>query len=296
MEKSLSEIKYCICVLTRGYKHKIQYSDLIRRNKAISHVLRDEPIDYEMVIFHEGDIDKEQQEYIKVKSKNSEIIFKNIESYFSRVQHDSHNSHSECCYQTALSDSFSDGYKTMCRFWIEGLFQYVKNYDYIVRIDEDCFMKQLPLHQITQRMAKHDSYFGTAISLSEDDPDVKIGFDSFVSNIYKKSGKKAPNMQDPIPNTNFMVINTRISKNPLFNEFVTKVIETNCIQINRWGDHILWGAAISYIYGSNRIEHMDEVKYIHGSFENGVNYKVSIFDKSILFLNKAMRYLLRKLN
>ena len=171
MEKSLSEIKYCICVLTRGYKHKIQYSDLIRRNKAISHVLRDEPIDYEMVIFHEGNIDKEHQEYIKVKSKNSEIIFKNIESYFSRVQYDSHNLHSEWCCQTALSDSFSDGYKAMCRFWIEGLFQYVQNYDYIVRIDEDCFMKQLPLHQITQRMAKHDSYFGTAMSFFEDDPD-----------------------------------------------------------------------------------------------------------------------------
>tara|TARA_B100001057_G_scaffold499935_1_gene612595 strand:+ start:4163 stop:5053 length:891 start_codon:yes stop_codon:yes gene_type:complete len=296
MGKSLSEIKYCICVLTRGYKHKIQYSDLIRRNKAISHVLREEPINYEIVIFHEGNIDKEQQEYIKVKSKNNEIVFKSIESYFKRVKQDSHTLHSECCHQTALSDSFSDGYKTMCRFWIEGLFEQVQNYDYIIRIDEDCFMKQLPLHQITQRMAKHGSYFGTAISLKEDHPDVKVGFDSFVSNIYRKSGRTAPKMQEPIPNTNFLVINTLISKNPLFKEFVSKVIETNCIQINRWGDHIIWGAAISYIYGSNKIEHMDEVKYIHGSFGHGVNHKVSVLDKSRLFLNKALRYLLQKLN
>lgn len=294
MKSNLGKVKYCVCVLTRGYQYKIQYGDLIRRNNAISDALKGEDVNCNMVIFHEGDIDVEQQSYIREKSKNQEIIFKNVESYFSRVKYNSNSSSNWCC-RTDLSDSFSDGYKTMCRFWIEGIFQYTKGYDYIVRIDEDCIVKQLPLYQMTCKMIRNNNYFGTAISLDEEDPNVKVGFDDFVDSLYAERGRTA-GPRHPIPNTNFMMIDRKIFENQLINKFMSKIVETNCIYINRWGDTILWGGAIAYAFDSYRIEHMEEVKYIHGSFGGGVNCKISLSDRAVLFLSKIIKYYFSKIN
>ena len=58
-----------IC-LVRGYEDVDDYKTLILRNKSIHKTINsklDEPFD--MIIFHEGNISKDHQNYIKEKSR-----------------------------------------------------------------------------------------------------------------------------------------------------------------------------------------------------------------------------------
>ena len=66
----------CIAVLTRGYDRIEDYSLLIRRNKCIEINLIDKNTDN--LIFHEGNIREEHQQYIQTQTPNLNIIFKEI--------------------------------------------------------------------------------------------------------------------------------------------------------------------------------------------------------------------------
>lgn len=46
----------------------------------------------------------------------------------------------DLCYPTTLSNRFSLGYKHMCHFWSIDFLEYLKDYKYILRIDDDCLL------------------------------------------------------------------------------------------------------------------------------------------------------------
>ena len=65
--------KIVIAALVRGYKDKNQYKNLIKRNKNIyKNIILKSEIPFDNILFHEGNISFEHQEYIK-KNHHSQL-------------------------------------------------------------------------------------------------------------------------------------------------------------------------------------------------------------------------------
>ena len=98
-----------------------------------------------------------------------------------------------------------------------------------------------------------------------------FGLDKFCQNFsdnYKSP--KAPNL-NVIPYSNVFMIDLQFFANsPLFSDFAREVLETGCIFLNRWGDHVLWGAILS-MYKTNVMLESRTIQYLHGSHGTMIN-------------------------
>ena len=71
--------KNAIVGLTRGYQDIKRYDLLIRRNQSIyNKIYTNLTNDFDVILFHEGNITKEQQTHIQNQTPNLPLIFINI--------------------------------------------------------------------------------------------------------------------------------------------------------------------------------------------------------------------------
>ena len=134
-----------IVVLTRGYNDLKSYNMLVHRNRHISvnfYLKLENKENYDVIVFHEGNITTEHQKYIQMGSPRLPLIFKQIQFT------DNKNINTCLCPPTTLSNGFTMGYKNMCYFWSIDFLNYLKNYEYIIRIDEDCKLINIPTNII----------------------------------------------------------------------------------------------------------------------------------------------------
>jgi hypothetical protein len=112
-------MKNAIVCLTRGYQSLDQYNQLIRRNISILNRVYDK---HPLIFFHEGNITSDHQEYIRSHTPSLNITFIDI------------------------SHCWAGGYEGMCRFNMVDLWDECEKLglDYILRIDEDCEIYQMP--------------------------------------------------------------------------------------------------------------------------------------------------------
>lgn len=111
--------KVAISVLTKGYSDNSQYDTLINRNNFIyDNITTKSKLQFDMVIFHEGNITSEQQEYISKNSK-APLLFRDVKQYANKAAFDDTKNiyNMELCPPNELSESFPVGYKHMCHFW-----------------------------------------------------------------------------------------------------------------------------------------------------------------------------------
>ncbi len=239
-------MKWCISVLTRGYPENASYSTLIKRNVAIhrhaySHLA---PLQLpDVVVFHEGNISGDQQAYIQSHTPDMPLVFKSVEAEFRGA---AGKMESKWCRATPLSDSFSIGYKHMCRFWFGTFFKYLEPYDYICRIDEDCFLREKTrcLYQCIKSTSAN--YISACQMTWSDDPAVTMGIEALA-----KSEGFAGTISPPLPYTNFFIVDAKFYRaSAEFQKWVRAVEESNGIYVNRWGDLPLWGMVLSCGIGS----------------------------------------------
>ena len=109
-----------------------------------------------MLIFHEGNIPEEHQQYIN--SKSPEVYnfidvsedFKYDKSIISEVPD---------------IERFNIGYRLMCRFNFFHIWKYVNKYDFLIRIDEDVIVKKFSKSLLDN--LNNNFIFGTADLSSE---------------------------------------------------------------------------------------------------------------------------------
>lgn len=231
--KSVPTSKNAIVVLTRGYNDLKSYNMLIYRNRHIAmnfYLKLDNKENYDVIIYHEGNITLEQQKYIQCSSPRLPLIFKQIEFI------DNNNINNCLCPPTDLSNSFTMGYKNMCYFWSIDFLNYLKNYEYIIRIDEDCELLHIPTN-IIETYKNNNIVFSSGFYQGEDDADVTIGLHTLFNDFITNNNIKPYKNNIKCPYTNFMVIHINYFNN---NETVQQVLncikESNCIFSNRWGD------------------------------------------------------------
>ena len=119
--------------LIRGHENLKKYDDVIKRNNLI-HKNFNIRYNYPLLIFHEGNIDLEQQKYILDKSSGREnILFVDISEDWDVLD-----------MTNGLKDPWkkdTGGFNKMCRFYSYPVYKYLKEYDYAMRLDDDSFIE-----------------------------------------------------------------------------------------------------------------------------------------------------------
>lgn len=247
-------MRRAIVTLSRGWNPIQFYSNLIIRNKFIEENLNN-PCD--LIIFHEGDITKNDQYYLQSKTilplKFTTIYkFKEVLG----IEVDLNN---------PWADAWS--YKHMCNFWFSVFLSYLDNYDLIIRIDDDCIVRS-NLDEVFESLVNKTCVYAKWV---EDEENVTRGLNQFT--LENTEADLAPRTPSG-PYTNFVGFNLIDIRNnhPLLN-YLNKVTASNNIFIHRWGDAPLWGEALHYFVNKSKHE-LVKVKYYHGSHNEFVNYEI----------------------
>lgn len=258
-----------VVALTRGYKDVSSYDALINRNRAIyEHVhMRD---GFDVLVFHEGNITKEQQSYIQSMTEYMPITFVDIHDTKSAAFNmDVVPSTSQHTYETTLSKSFPIGYKHMCHFWFIDFLKCCSSYNYVVRIDEDCVVTHFPQDVVDDMNIKGVRFVTPSYNNGPDDADVTVG----LNDLYNTLGTDLlPFKSLKLPYTNVFVIDVQFFLNhTLYNSFATIVDESGGIYVNRWGDLPLWGIVTNTLLTKQEYLLSKDIKYYHGSHHMHVN-------------------------
>lgn len=270
----MNENKIAIVVLTKGYDDIKSYDSLITRNKLIQkHLISESKYEFDIIIFHEGNITLDHQTYITEKS-NLPLIFKNVKECGDKSAFDDNRNivNTELCPPTELSKQFPLGYKHMCHFWSIGLFNYLSDYKYVIRMDEDVFLLRLNVNLLEQIIDKNIKYIVPYLLPTLDDPNVIVGLDVLLNKFCKENNIVLPIKYEniPSPNTNFAIFDLQYFKNhKIIQKFLSEVDKSHGIYSNRWGDAPIWGILL-YIL-QNEPFYVYNIEYIHGSHGHHIN-------------------------
>jgi len=249
--------KTAIVVLTRGYTQIQKYNTLIQRNKHILKNLDETNKSIDNIIFHEGNILEEHQLYISSFTPQLNLKFiciadkafnpdkKNIQTY-------------------SQTNSFGLNYRHMCSFWFVDFWNYVEEYDMILRIDEDCII-DFNISHIFNNLTNSLTIYGM---WTMDQEFVTHGLNKFTLNFLKANNiKTSVIFQQPSgPYTNVIGLNLQLlRKNEMLKKYIEKVKQHNYIYIFRWGDLPLWGEAFYYLCDKSLCLKSSKIKYFHGS-------------------------------
>lgn len=163
----------------------------------------------------------------------------------------------------------------MCSFWFVYFFDAVKNYDKIIRIDEDCFINS-NIDNIFLQLDTKLFIAGRKQVDSGGNKTTKGLYDftmDFINDHKDEYEFKKTNEKRPIgPYTNLIGISlNKIRKNKMFQVYKNNVDNSNMIYKRRWGDLPLWGKAIYHIFGEETLKIDKNIKYFHESHKCQVN-------------------------
>lgn len=233
-------MKNAIVCLTRGYHNLRQYSNLIERNKAIKEFINKDN-QYPLVIFHEGNIPEDHQDYITHFSEGQTIIFKDI------------------------SEVWVGGYESMCRFQTIHIWEYCKEYDYIMRIDEDCIITQCitdPFSLVGDNVYLRSVYF--AESHSETNA-------TLPQRIEELTGvNRLEFYNDKFVYTNVGLGSVKFWLQPEMYRLIKEIGMCKEQLENRWGDLPVLGSLLN-IYAKGKVGSLLGLKYRHYSHNNEID-------------------------
>lgn len=307
-------IRVAVAVLSRGHRQLSGYTPLIQRNRALDLALRrngddaaansslpqadakarslrsTEPrarsdraepeIRVDHLIFHEGNITPQQQIYIRSRSRLHPLTFIDVSPEFSTAE--PAKGESMWCQPTSESERFSQGYKCMCRFWLDGFLRYTQNWHYLVRLDDDCTVAHLDLPGCIQRMQREGLPYLTASRLEQDEPAVTMGLEAFLRDFASQEKLEHQPSITNCPYTNCAIIDlNHYRQNTRFQRFCQAVHASGCIDINRWGDLALWGGFLSLDSPEHPVSTESRIAYFHGSHRGFVNQSPTVYPQHI---------------
>jgi hypothetical protein len=230
------ESNNAIVCLTRGYYNLAQYDSLIERNKAIRlHINKDNQ--YPLIIFHEGNISEEHQDYITHFAEGQRLIFKDI------------------------SEVWAGGYEGMCRFQTYDIWNYCKDYDNIMRIDEDCIIQSCGDNPFDMK----GNVYLRSIYFAESHSETNATLPLFIHNLTGENITSFYN--DKFVYTNVGIGNVQFWLEPKMNLLIKSIAYSDLQLYNRWGDLPVLGSLLN-IYAQDKVGHIEGLSYKHLSHDN----------------------------
>lgn len=224
-----------IIALTRGYRDRKRYSQIINRTISIKQHIRGE---YDLILFHEGNISEEDQTVIITKS-GTQIKFVDI------------------------SQSWKGGYEGMCRFMIYDIWQYCSEYEYVMRIDEDCIIKSCDFDPF--EVCKGKDYL-TSVWWGESHSETNATLPAFIQELTGAEPSTFYNNRFPYTNVSL----AKVSFMQGLKELKT-ISESPLQKANRWGDLPVIGALLN-IYGTE-VSTLKGLSYHHASHNMNIECK-----------------------
>jgi len=246
-----------VVVLTRGYENLQNYNMLVRRNIAIAKNLGS-LYKIDMLVFHEGNILEYHQKYISKFTPNINLKFICISEYAFKEE-------KKTISVFEPTKSFGLNYRHMCSFWFVDFWNYVKEYEYILRVDEDCVI-DFNIPEIFYTLQNKTAVYG---AWTRDNDFVTHGLNEFTQNFIKENlGISTPIIphKPSGPYTNVFGLNLKLlRKNTYLQIYIENVKSLDYIYIFRWGDLPLWGEALYYLCNPKSYSKSEKIKYFHGS-------------------------------
>lgn len=248
--------KIAVAALIRGYSDLSRYNMLINRNKHIRDNFIPKLGDHtcNVILFHEGDINDEQQKYIINQSDNMAIQFIDVGDF--RRQ-------------------FLDGYWFMCRFWSLEILSYLSDYDFVARIDDDCDIIHINEDELNH-IVDNDVNYSTAtmISMGMEFPHTKEWHKNFLTKYCEANNIPMNIAYDNVVTTypNFMITNIPYYRNnTAVQKFLKTITDNNTIENLRIGDSVVWGMILDvidnqgyYIIKDMQYNHHSHEKMVYG--------------------------------
>jgi hypothetical protein len=210
---------------------------------------------YDMIIFHEGNIHRQQQIFIKFFSLTWRIKFISVASEFTLP--------SNLSYPKGI---VSLGYVFMCRFSYLTVWNYLENYETVMRIDDDVFLLKINANEPSEIF---DYAF---ISNEMHEPTNKSLY------AYLDTKDKGILYDHEFPYTNFYITKPSYWLRQDIQLFLDDI--GNCQEgINdRWGDATILGIALKEFQDWTKTRLRTDVKYLHMSHRsivtNGLNLTI----------------------
>jgi hypothetical protein len=272
MRDSKTKAYFC---LARGYSNfrKYRYAKLILRNIFLNKFLQNRKNSHS-IIFHEGNITVFDQFFIRLLSFNSNIKFISIKDQFILPEN---------LYWTGKS-IFGLGYSLMCRFNYFQVWDFLKNYDVAIRVDDDVLL-------LDSRELKSNETYICASLYSETHDQTNITFYRYL----KATGSSVYYDQRFPPNC-FYITRVQFWLGESVFSFLNDVSNSVDSLEERWGDTVVMGVALKKFGGTDPITIDKKVSYVHLSHnlvvKNGREFSISKYRLPRYFL--IFRYLLTR--
>jgi hypothetical protein len=270
--------KGVIAALIRAFPSTKQYDTIIRRNKAVFHHLYWNPNDKSsvvVVLFHEGNLPQDHQNYIQNATPELPLQFVDVGEVFRSYK----NVDVPICPKNKMiSMMFQPGYYSMCYFWFLRFDRYLKDYDWMLRLDDDCILVKDVRYNVQQMPATVHFASALWVNLAQgtsdairphDEGAVVVGMRNLTIQFAQEHKLFNDIHSWHAPYTNAMYIDLNWLRNHnVIQAYRQRVEDSQCIYSNRWGDLPLWGAAI---YLSKEPRYHLHLAYFHGTHNTLVN-------------------------
>lgn len=241
-------MKTAIFCLTRGYHQKERYNSLIERNKSIEKYIGTES---DIILFEEGNV---HREYIESQTPNLRIQWIVIPFQFPRDI-----SLPAETLKTFYDGSCYPGYHLMCEFHTCHVWNYLKDYDVVLRVDEDCILTSDTWKNVFTTV-NSDIPYRSPLFVENETHEMTI------ATLPKWLGEEFYETYDKkMPYTNVYVTYMEMWKRPDIRNWLDQVKAVGGCLKYRWGDHILHGIVLKKFgigHGT-----MPGYTYYHGSHD-----------------------------
>jgi len=226
--------KIAIVCLLRYYDTFSGYTEIISRNHSIiKYIGTDIPI----LIFNEGTISPQCEEYISKSTPELKISFIDIKKDW----------------------NFKYPYASMCRFFSYHIWNYCKDYEYIMRIDTDCEI--IESQNIFCNLYDNNVYYNTVFwPWGENHEMTNSTLPKFIESITDVDKNIFYN-KFPYTNVYLSKVNFWLDYN--INNILKKICLSDFQLTNRWGDLPILGSMLN-IFAKDDIGTL-QIKYKHKS-------------------------------
>jgi hypothetical protein len=263
----MTQFNAIVC-LTRGYADISGYIPLIKRNRSIYEVInRNRKRHYPLIIWHEGNISKEDQLHVLDQECNDDVRFVNISRVFRLPR---------AIKEQDLAERWRVGYRLMCRFNFYYIWKYTKTFKYVMRLDEDCVLLSSEGDPF-EMLSKSHGDFAAPLFTEESHELTNQTLPVFVKNFAAVHDSKIANPYNQIfPYTNCYVTRTAFWLQPEVQQFLDAVRkDPDSIRL-RWGDLPVLGVALNMFAAPDKVHRLSEVCYWHGSHNQTVAPEASL--------------------
>jgi len=148
--KAASLKRNATAALIRSGDTLAYYKGFITRNQAIAALPWASSVDH--LVFHEPDLPSSHINHLRVNSGNLSLSFVDVGKTFKSAKRRDAAARRKLvgrpggkalkgeCEPTDLSEQYPLGYKAMCWFWYSQVLSYTHAYDFVLRVDDDCFL------------------------------------------------------------------------------------------------------------------------------------------------------------